>query len=167
MIRKLVLASVLLLTTSLALAQDAAGRAEARATARGRDAAAPIVGLWLTTITPDVAGAPPFIGLSTFNADGTFLETNSSEGPTFESPGHGLWLQVNATDYLLNITNLEYDGKNNFVGYDKVRVKFTMSDDRATISGPFQLDVLTPDGVKVFGATGKVSAKRMAIEALQ
>jgi hypothetical protein len=128
-----------------------------------RSAHAAIVGQWQIRII--VPGAPgPAFSLSTFSSDGTMIETNTTEGPTLESPGHGVWTQTGPRDYVTTLTNLEYDGNNNFIGRDKVRAKFTMGDDGQSMSGVFKLDVYTADGTNVFSATGTLAATRMNVE---
>ena len=97
------------------------------ASSRGDDRT--IVGAWRTVVTivncqtGQPVGAPPVIGLSTFNLGGTMSEWGVGPGasPAQRSPSHGVWQRDRGwQDYSFSFVFYRYDSSGAFIGSQKV-----------------------------------------------
>jgi len=97
--------------------------------ASSRAAEETIVGAWTTVVTlvncqtGQPVGAPPIIGLSTFNLGGTMSEWGIGPGssPAQRSPSHGVWQRDHGwQDYSFTFVFYRYDSSGAFIGSQKV-----------------------------------------------
>jgi len=97
--------------------------------AAARNAGQPIVGAWRTVVTivncesGQPVGAPPIIGMSTFNLGGTMSEWGLGPGssPAQRSPSHGVWQRDSGPrDYWFTFTHYRYDASGALIGSQKV-----------------------------------------------
>jgi hypothetical protein len=88
-----------------------------------------IVGAWRTVVTlvncqtGQPIGAPPVIGLSTFNVGGTMSEWGIGPGssPALRSPSHGVWQRDQGwRDYSFTFIYYRYDSSGAFIGSQRV-----------------------------------------------
>ena len=97
--------------------------------ASSRNADRTIVGAWRTVVTivncqtGQPVGAPPVIGLSTFNLGGTMSEWGIGPGasPAQRSPSHGVWQRDHGwQDYSFTFLFYRYDPSGAFIGSQRV-----------------------------------------------
>jgi hypothetical protein len=103
--------------------------ASATSLASSQAAGRTLVGAWRTVVTlvncqtGAPIGAPPIIGLSTFNRGGTMSEWGIGPGssPALRGPSAGVWQREHGwRDYSFTFIHYRYDASGAFVGSQKV-----------------------------------------------
>lgn len=154
------------MAATLLLVMATATHDQSSLNAQNQNAHAPektVVGSWFVTVTPTVL--PPFVGLTTFSADGGLSETNAlTLASSLESPGHGQWIRIKPRRYAVTFVNLEVNPDGSFAGIGKVRSTITLGQTGNDWSGTFQVELLDPDGNLLFSDNGTVSATRITVE---
>jgi hypothetical protein len=116
--------TLIVLSISVSLAT-----ASAMSIASSRAAERTIVGAWRTVVTivncqtGQPVGAPPVIGLSTFNLGGTMSEWGIGPGssPAQRSPSHGVWQRDQGwKNHSFTFVHYRYDSSGAFIGSQKV-----------------------------------------------
>jgi hypothetical protein len=137
--------------TLLALALGAAvitGSAVASASSR---ADRNIVGAWKTVVTivdcqtGQPVGAPPVIGLSTFNLGGTMSEWGIGPGgsPAQRSPSHGVWERDRGwQQYSFSFTHYRYGATGALIGSQKVVADAELAENGDTYTSIAAVDIL-------------------------
>jgi hypothetical protein len=95
-----------------------------------------LVGAWRTVVTlvncqtGQPVGAPPIIGLSTFNHGGTMSEWGIGPGssPAQRSPSHGVWQRDHGQrDFSFTFLHYRYDLSGAFIGSQRVAADATLA----------------------------------------
>ena len=95
-----------------------------------------MVGAWRTVVTlvncqtGQPVGAPPIIGLSTFNHGGTMSEWGIGPGssPAQRSPSHGVWQRDHGwQDYSFTFMHYRYDLSGTIIGSQRVSADATLA----------------------------------------
>ena len=134
-------------------------------------AKSPLVGSWQITLTPNAPPTPPVIpapGLATFTTDGSVVETDGTElapgpasttGPTFGSPGHGIWqLLPSLTGFYIqwNSVTVNANGSLHSSSVTVATASVVASSTGTTLSGQYTTTITTSGGV-VNTITGKIT----------
>jgi hypothetical protein len=131
----------------------------------GADGPKTIVGAWLTNVTPTLQ--PAFVGLGTFNSDGTLTNTTSAAlaFPT-ETPGHGAWVRTGRHTFAVTFVALIGDAAGSIFATAKVRATLTIGESGDEFTGVFRIDLIDPSGVLIVSDTGTVHGTRIKVEPL-
>ena len=147
------LISALIITASIASAQDAQSQpSSAASTAHERT----IQGVWRTVVTPRNCQTgqtfPSLQGLFTFNQGGTMSEYGIGPGssPALRSPGHGVWQREHGwQDYSFAFTYYRYDASGAFLGSQKVRATLELGAGGDEFASRSAIEILDVDGVVI------------------
>ncbi len=110
-----------------------------------------LVGAWRTVITivncqtGQPVGAPPIMGLQTFNLGGTLSEYGIGPGstPALRSPGTGVWERDHGwRDHSLTFVYYRYDPSGAFIGSQKVASDVKLAASRDSYESISAIEVL-------------------------
>lgn len=105
-----------------------------------------IVGVWETSVTirnceTGAPLSPVFLGLSTYNSDGTYTESSGGGNPILRSAGHGIWERESGwRNYTLKFIFLRFSPTGVLIGKQRVyqTLELSQSGDQLTSSGRFE-----------------------------
>jgi len=124
-----------------------------------RDPATP-VGSWRVEVNPEAGSPiPPGVNFAAFTSEGILVNSNVSG---FAAIGN--WTKIGPRRYGATFTGFEVaDGQTlRFL----IRATLVLSDDSATLDGPFATDVYGADGSRVASVAGTVHCTRLRVERL-
>ena len=110
-----------------------------------------LVGAWRTVVTlvncqtGQPVGAPPIIGLSTFNHGGTMSEWGIGPGssPAQRSPSHGVWQRDHGwRDYSFTFLHYRYDSSGAFIGSQRVAADAILAASRDSYESVAAVEIL-------------------------
>ena len=120
-------------------------------------------GSWIVEVSPTIQ--PHFVSLVTITSDGGIVETNSlALGSPPESPGHGNWIRTGPRSFATTFVNLLVDDQGGFAGTARVRSRVRLNKAGNVFTGPFQVDILDPDGNLLFSDSGTARGTRIEVE---
>jgi hypothetical protein len=147
------LISALIITASIASAQDAQSQPSPAASAPHERT---IQGVWRTVVTPRNCQTgqtfPSLQGLFTFNQGGTMSEYGIGPGssPALRSPGHGVWQREHGwQDYSFAFTYYRYDASGAFLGSQKVRATLELGAGGDEFASRSAIEILAANGAVV------------------
>lgn len=135
--------------------------ASAMTFASPRASEASIVGAWRTVVTlvncqtGQPVGAPPIIGLSTFNFGGTMSEWGVGPGssPAQRSPSTGVWHRDQSSrDYWFTFTHYRYDASGAFIGSQRVTADAVLARGGDSYDSIAQVEIIDPSNRVVANA---------------
>lgn len=134
--------------TLIALSMGAAlAAASASSFASPRGAERTIVGAWTTVVTIvncqtlQPVGAPPIIGISTFNQGGTMSEWGGPN-PALRSPSYGVWQRDRHwRDYSFTFMFYRYDPSGAMIGTQKIIGEAALGADGDTYESIVALEI--------------------------
>lgn len=122
--------------------------APAMSFASSRGAERTLVGAWTTVVTivncqtGQPVGAPPIIGISTFNLGGTMSEWGGSN-PSLRSPSHGVWERDHRwRDYSFTFMFYRYDPSGALIGSQRVAGDAVLAADGDTYQSMVVVQIL-------------------------
>ncbi len=134
-----------LITLSIGAALAAA---PAMSFASSRGAERTIVGAWTTAVTivncqtGQPVGAPPIIGMSTFNLGGTMAEWGGAN-PSLRSPSHGVWQRDHRwRDYPFTFMFYRYDPSGALIGSQRIAGKAVLAADGDTYESIVTVEIV-------------------------
>ena len=124
----------------------------------GKDHGQGIVGTWLVEVLP--AGDESFQAMVTVSPEGGLVETEST------SPGTALgsWESRGRGRVAVTFQRFEFDAEGAPAGRVVVRTEVVVRGDE--FSGPFEFDVLDPQGNVVLSGKGTATASRFQVKPL-
>lgn len=125
-----------------------------------------MVGAWRTVVTlvncqtGQPVGAPPIIGLSTFNLGGTMSEWGGSS-PAQRSPSHGVWQRDHGwRDYSFSFIFYRYDASGAFIGSQKVSAEAELAGNGDSYTSVADVEILgVGDNVLATGCATSVGTR--------
>ena len=126
----------------------------------------PIVGTWLTTVTPDGPDAPPpFPQLLTFNEGGTLMQSAAGPPiPALGNPGHGAWKRVGKHTIATTFAQLTFDETLQQNGSLKVSTLVTLHEQTHTITSVNQATIYDLDGNEIVTLTATETGRRLFVQ---
>jgi len=78
-------------------------------------------GTWDLQVTRRVcqtgAAIATFASIETFMSGGTMLDSTSAGSPAFQTPGHGVWSNINQFNFRFRFKAFQFDASGNFTGW--------------------------------------------------
>jgi hypothetical protein len=138
-----------------------------RVLAEDDEGAQTLVGGWMGTTN---AGPPfgPFKALYTFAAGGGLVTSNSIDlSPrSLSTPGYGSWARRGPRTFAFTFDAFVFDPQGNPAGTVEARTTVTLNQAGDAFSGPFNFDVIAPNGAIVFSGSGTHQAERIRVKPL-
>jgi hypothetical protein len=161
--KRMALFAALAAAVSLAIAVGVGGASGAVAPGKtgdqpGGHRGQSILGTWLAEVTP--ADGEPFQAMVTFSPGGGLVETESTNPGT----ALGSWKSRGRGRVAFTFQRFEFDAEGAPAGRVVVRTEVIVRGD--TFSGPFEFDVLDPQGNVVFSGQGTATARRFRVQPL-
>ncbi len=132
----------------------------------------PIVGTWITVVTPTGDGAPPpFPQLLTFNEGGTAIFSAAGPPvPALGNPGHGVWKKIGHRKYAATFVQLTFDGVTDpaplqLNGSLKLSLLITLGAGH-TITTVDEATIYDPDGNAIVTLGGTETGKRLKVDVI-
>lgn len=125
----------------------------AESSAASRGAEGTIVGVWRTVVTVvncqtgQPVGAPPIIGLSTFNLGGTMSEWGIGPGssPAQRSQSAGVWQRDKSwRDYWFTFMHYRYDASGAFIGSQRVTADAVLARNGDSYDSIAEVEIVDP-----------------------
>jgi hypothetical protein len=120
-------------------------------------------GSWIVTNTPSDASSPPFLSVATFTADGGYVGAAQGSGACCPilTPGHGVWRNTGANDFLVTFISLGYDDSGDLMGTLTGRLEVRMDPSGNQFGGEFAGTMVAPGGAALFTIEGTVEGERI------
>jgi hypothetical protein len=118
-----------------------------------------LVGTWMVTST---RGAVANGVLVTVFPDGSFIRTGIAHAT--ETPGHGVWRQVDDRVYEVTYLAIQLDGSGAFAGHRKSWLRISLDADGNSFDGLTRGAALDVNGVETDLGDGAIRGVRMVVE---
>ena len=127
---------------------------------------ADLTGTWIVDVHPQGEFAPPsFKSLTTFNSDGTLVETESDALiPPFITPGHGVWEKVRNNEFAFKIVFLTFDEQGNSTGTAVVKGTIFTNGGPNQYDSPARVEFFDGDGNFLFGGDATGTGTRIKLD---
>ena len=125
--------------------------------------ASAIVGSWDVLVT--IEGQPPFRALTTFDEDGTSVES-SSHSPSLRSAAYGVWARTGPNVFAMTRLFFRFNpATGEYLGTTKVNATVTVSTDRTSFAAVSRSEMRDPTGALVVGGLRSTAVgTRMQVE---
>ncbi len=129
---------------------------------------ATLTGSWQLAFSPTSAAvvavpAVQFGGLATFIAEGTLIETDTSElVPAVSTPGHGIWQPGPAVgNFYIQFVSLMPNKTGGVQSKRMVTITGTLDTTGNVFHGTYSTEIMTPTGQMLSSSAGMVTGQRM------
>ncbi len=123
-----------------------------------------LLGSWEAVTTVEIQNAT-FPSLLTFTSDGSVI-TDEPPSP-FETSGHGNWVSTGPGQVAFTFVSLVGSAEGPLSMKYKVVSRLNLNSDKESLSGPFKIDILDPNGQVIFEDHGTFDLTRIAVEPLK